>query len=69
MDGTRRQFFGQLQTAGFVSRAARLDRIGACFETHSSNVVDLFCGLVKRLKLPRKARENHERKNGSNCLH
>jgi hypothetical protein len=31
MDGTRRQFFGQLQTAGFVSRAARLDRIGACF--------------------------------------
>ena len=27
MDGTRRQFFSQLQAAGFVSRRARLDQV------------------------------------------
>ena len=32
MDGTRRQLFGQLQAAGFVSRRARLDGAVPCQE-------------------------------------
>ena len=34
MDGTRRQFFQQLQAAGFVSRTARLDRIDPASEIY-----------------------------------